>query len=320
MPIEACLTQVGVLFDSLGPGGNWPNRIRDTIRPRRRAAAFAARPRNEMIFVVLKGVGSLFRATLLVALAVLVTGAIALAAGLGSSDDIHQTAVSDGTPIYAIHPTGEGLPLVGASGTVGAGDYASPLKSYHDSGAYMQDLGAVDQKAEDFLGRRHYPQCPAAAAANPGCRRPALVLDIDETSLSNYTNLAASNFTNTTGQLAIGVIAGNDPVIQPTLDLYNFAKSHGVAVFFITGRPASIPVVRTQTEANLQSAGYHNWNGLILNPSPGGSVIPYKSGERAKIEQQGYDIVANVGDQESDLRGGHADRAFRLPDPFYFIG
>ncbi|MGA6947466.1 MAG: hypothetical protein WBZ00_06900, partial [Solirubrobacterales bacterium] len=94
-----------------------------------------------MIFVVPKGVGSLFRATLLVALAVLVTGAIALAAGLGSSDDIHQTAVSDGTPIYAIHPTGEGLPLVGASGTVGAGDYASPLKSYHDSGAYMQDLG-----------------------------------------------------------------------------------------------------------------------------------------------------------------------------------
>ena len=27
------------------------------------------------------------------------------------------------------------------------------------------------------------------------------------------------------------------------------------------------------------------------------------------IEQQGYRIVANVGDQESDLEGGHADRA-----------
>ena len=37
------------------------------------------------------------------------------------------------------------------------------------------------------------------------------------------------------------------------------------------------------------------------------------------IEAQGYDIVANVGDQYSDLAGGHADRAFKLPNPFYFL-
>jgi len=30
--------------------------------------------------------------------------------------------------------------------------------------------------------------------------------------------------------------------------------------------------------------------------------------------------VVNMGDQESDLTGGHADRAFKLPNPFYFIG
>jgi hypothetical protein len=268
-----------------------------------------------------KRVGPLLRGALLLALAALAMGAIAFAADFGS-DDVRVTAVSDGTPISGIHPTGEGLPLVGASGTVGAGDYASALKSYHDSGAYMQDLAAVDQETQDLLAQHHFPRCPTAGAAadHSKCPRPAIVLDIDETSLSNYTNLAATNFTNTTGQLAIGVIGGNDPVIQPTLDLYNFAKSHGVAVFFITGRPASIPLVRTQTEANLHSAGYQNWDGLILNPTIGGSAIPYKSGERAKIEQQGFNIVANVGDQESDLRGGHADRAFKLPNPYYFIG
>lgn len=265
------------------------------------------------------------RAVLLLAAVALLTGAIALAASFGDSNEFRETAVSDGTPIYGIHPTGEGLPLVGARGTVGAGDYAPALKGYHDSGAYIMDVEAVDQNAEDFLARRlrgrqgclHHA---AEAARDHGCRRPALVLDIDETSLSNYTNLAATNFTNTTGQLAVGVVAANDPPITPTLDLYNFAKSKGTAVFFITGRPATIPFVRTQTEANLRSAGYQNWDGLILNPSPGGSAIPYKSGERAEIEQQGYDIVVNVGDQESDLRGGHADRAFKLPNPFYFIG
>jgi acid phosphatase len=273
-----------------------------------------------------KGVGSLVRALLLVALGALISGAVALA-DLGGSDDVRVTAVSDGTPITGIHPTGEGLPLVGASGTAGVGDYASALKAYHDSGAYDQDLATVDGRAQDYLSERLFQHgvgpCKNGTirtADHHGCERAALVLDIDETSLSNYANIAATNFTSTTGQLAIGVVAANDPPIQPTLDLYRFAKSRGVAVFFITGRPASIPLVRTQTEANLQSAGYQDWNGLILNPSIGGPATPYKSAERAKIEQQGYDIVANVGDQESDLRGGHADQAFKLPNPYYFIG
>ena len=78
-----------------------------------------------MIFVVPKGVGSLFRATLLVALAVLVTGAIALAAGLGISDDIHQTAMSDGTPIYAIHPPVRGRR---SSGRPGRSERATTLR------------------------------------------------------------------------------------------------------------------------------------------------------------------------------------------------
>ena len=146
-----------------------------------------------------------------------------------------------------------------------------------------------------------------------------MVLDIDETSLSNYEYLAASNFTNTTGQQALAVAAADDPPVQPTLDLYRLAKARGVAVFFITGRPEGIPGVRDQTEANLKSAGFTTWNKVVLNPSLGGPAIPYKSGERAKIENQGFRIILNVGDQESDLRGGHADRAFKLPNPFYFI-
>ena len=40
----------------------------------------------------------------------------------------------------------------------------------------------------------------------------------------------------------------------------------------------------------------------------------------ATIEQVlGYLIILNVGDQESDLTGGFADRTFKLPNPFYFI-
>ena len=49
------------------------------------------------------------------------------------------------------------------------------------------------------------------------------------------------------------------------------------------------------------------------------STVVYKSGARAAIEQQGYKIIANVGDQYSDLAGGHSASAFKLANPFYFL-
>jgi hypothetical protein len=48
-------------------------------------------------------------------------------------------------------------------------------------------------------------------------------------------------------------------------------------------------------------------------------VIPYKAGARCRLERRGYDNVANVGDQYSDLLGGCADRAFKIPNPMYFL-
>jgi predicted secreted acid phosphatase len=49
-------------------------------------------------------------------------------------------------------------------------------------------------------------------------------------------------------------------------------------------------------------------------------TIAYKSGTRAYIENVlGYDIVANFGDQFSDLKGGFADKTFKLPNPNYFL-
>src|SRR5437899_1483729 len=101
---------------------------------------------------------------------------------------------------------------------------------------------------------------------------------------------------------------------------FNAAKAKGVAVFFVTGR-RDTDAQRQATIKNLTAAGYQGWAGLSLRPlsdhEP--SVIPYKSGERAKIAAQGYTIIANVGDQQSDLAGGYADRAYKVHDPFYFI-
>jgi predicted secreted acid phosphatase len=49
------------------------------------------------------------------------------------------------------------------------------------------------------------------------------------------------------------------------------------------------------------------------------ATIPYKSGTRAYIESQGYNIVADIGDQFSDLLGGFADKTFKMPNPNYYL-
>ena len=266
---------------------------------------------------------SLLRGALLLAIgAALASAAIAAAGLLGSGQQIWQTSKSDGTPIFANRPTGVGLPIIDLSGTTGAGDYTAPLKAYHDTGDYAKDLATVDGAAGAFLTKR----LAKLAAQERNCRKhkparqcrqpkPAMVLDIDETSLSNYTYLANADFKNVTGALAVAAVTGTSPAIAPTLKLFKLAKRKNVAVFFITGRPTAI---ESQTASNLASVGYSGYKGLITNPG-GHSVIEYKSGARGDIEDKGYRIIVNVGDQESDLAGGNAVRGYKLANPFYFI-
>lgn len=49
------------------------------------------------------------------------------------------------------------------------------------------------------------------------------------------------------------------------------------------------------------------------------SVIPFKSGARASIVRQGYDVLADIGDQWSDVCGGYADHIYKLPNPTYYL-
>ena len=96
-------------------------------------------------------------------------------------------------------------------------------------------------------------------------RRPALVLDIDETSLSNYSAIEADGFTFGPNSIA----EATDEVgvrIAPTLKLFNDARAAGVTVFFITGRGEA---VRAPTEDNLRREGYAGWKRLYLKPATG---------------------------------------------------
>lgn len=49
------------------------------------------------------------------------------------------------------------------------------------------------------------------------------------------------------------------------------------------------------------------------------SGTDFKAPMRAEIEQAGFTIIADMGDQPSDLLGGHAERMFLLPNLFYRV-
>jgi predicted secreted acid phosphatase len=155
------------------------------------------------------------------------------------------------------------------------------------------------------------------------------VLDIDETALSNWEVIKLDDFGRPIDGPCVpesggpcGWAAwdqlGRDPVIAPVLQVFRLARELKVTVFFITGRPES---QRKATESNLAAVGYQGYQKLYMVPEGAhfASAVDFKAPIRAELEQAGYIIVANIGDQPSDLKGGHAEKAFLLPDPFYRV-
>lgn len=183
------------------------------------------------------------------------------------------------------------------------------LVGYYNSGVYISEIAQVIEPGKQYLEQR------SKTGSNL-----AIVLDIDETSLSNWDEIQNLLLVLSLGaDVKVGLSAA-DPPIQPTLDLYRLARQRGYQVFFITGR-TDTPANRRLTEENLRQAGYDKWNALYLKPATynQSSVVPYKSGVRKQITAAGSRIVLNVGDQYSDLEGGYAERTLKLPNPFYFI-
>jgi hypothetical protein len=218
-----------------------------------------------------------------------------------------------GRPVVQLNDGGGGLPYLGSATAYNAGDWENTLRTFHDSGTYDAEVNQIVNVAERYALRAAKKVRKAKKAKR---RRPAVVLDIDETTLSNYSAIDADNFTFGTNSVneAVNQVG---KAIAPTLKLFNDAKAAKITVFFITGRGEA---VRAPTEQNLQREGFSGWKTLYLKPAGSSlSTVQYKTGARKDIESQGYRIVANVGDQFSDLAGGHAMRGFKVPNPFYFL-
>jgi predicted secreted acid phosphatase len=242
---------------------------------------------------------------------------------------------------FTMKPDGSSGLTEGGEGIPNIDSVKSTIRSYyHASGAgiadpgsspYISELAGIEADNQDRLVNE--------------CRRevrkggnPAVVFDADDTTLWTY-------------DMEDGAMHFNfDPVLQDTqwvqperfpavpgmVDLVNAVGDAGCAVVGLTGRREP---QRVATLGNLAKVGYTAFTPELYftkwasgaTPDPtiyagtpcenngGCSTIDYKSAVRRYVESQGYDIIANFGDQFSDLIGGYADRAVKLPNPTYYL-
>ncbi|WKD37481.1 hydrolase [Streptomyces xanthophaeus] len=158
-----------------------------------------------------------------------------------------------------------------------------------DYATWQRDVAAVIDAAR--------PAIEARIAASPAGEKPALVLDIDNTSLETDFHWFWTFPT---------------PAIAKVRALTQYAHDRGVAIFFVTARPG---IIHSLTERNLKAVGYPV-SGLYVRDLPDlfEQVSAYKTDKRAEIEARGYTIIANIGNSPTDLVGGHAERTVKLPD------
>ncbi|MET8565310.1 HAD family acid phosphatase [Streptomyces flaveolus] len=156
-----------------------------------------------------------------------------------------------------------------------------------DHTTWQRDCQAVMDQALPYLKDR-------IAAARPG-EKQAIVFDIDNTTLETDFGFSYPQ-----------------PANRPVLDVARYAQEHGVSLFFVTARPG---VLYWPTEYNLEHDGY-DVSGLYVRGLADlfKDVAAYKTAQRVGIENDGYTIIANIGNSATDLSGGHAEKTFKLPD------
>lgn len=182
------------------------------------------------------------------------------------------------------------------------------VREYYAGGAYKADVQRVTTAAQKYLEENLSRFVQA---------RPAIVLDVDETAVSNLDYFLRYDLSFLPNEFNAFIGLGESPAIPEVLDIYRYCRSRNVPVFFISGR---LEKQREATDRNLKKAGYLDWQELILRPE--GQTDPstlFKAAQRRRLVSQGYSIVLNMGDQESDLAGGYAEAQFKLPNPIYWI-
>lgn len=239
----------------------------------------------------------------------------------------HFTMQPDGTS--GLTATGAQIPNIDSvKSTIRTYYNATSGIADKNSSPYISELAAIQDA-------QWGPLLDAYDAAIAAGEQPAIVFDADDTTLWTYDMEDAGMHFNFDPALQdVYVQDQRFPATPGMVKFVNRAERLGFAIFGLTGRNDD---QKAATLANLDKVGYTpftadnfftKWTGKGDSQQPEYvtcaaakcTTVEYKAQTRKHIEEDlGYDIVLNVGDQWSDLQGGYADRALKLPNPTYFL-
>ncbi|CAN5204659.1 hypothetical protein BH11ACT2_BH11ACT2_00950 [soil metagenome] len=241
---------------------------------------------------------------------------------------------------FAMKPDGSSGLTQGGEGIPNIDSVKSTLAAYEgDTGTGTSNKSTSPYISE--MKRIVRAQLPKVVAAcyieKKRHQNPAIVLDADDTTLWTYDmENAAMHYNFDPALQDVWVQDERFPATPHMTTLVRAAKAAGCTIIGLTGRSDA---QKAATIANLAKVGYSGftaanyytkWTGVGTSTQPSYitcaaakcTTIEYKSQTRKHIESKAggnYDIVANFGDQYSDLIGGSADRSIKLPNPTYYL-
>jgi predicted secreted acid phosphatase len=273
------------------------------------------------------------------ALAVTAAGALALAAAMpaqahGNSGGRHDQTLTPSTHFRMLPDGfsgttqgGEGIPNIDSVKKTIYAYYGDPGTGISNkvSSPYISELGTITAGLTAQL-KKTYNRAVKEGA------KPAIVLDADDTTLWTYDmEVADMHFNFDPARQDVWVQNRWFPATPTMTEFVNTADAMGYTIIGLTGRGAT---QKAATVQNLKDVGYDGFTSdLYFTKWASGdqpdyitcatekcTTVEFKAGTRKHIEQDlGYDIVFNLGDQWSDLQGGFADHAVKLPNPTYYL-
>lgn len=273
------------------------------------------------------------------------TGALVLSTGalLGSA----QAASDD--PAKSLKPrTFFTMEADGSTGLTTKGDkipnvdaVKSTIRTYYNAkdGIADKTVSPYITEVKSILAAQESYLAEAYTSVTAAGKQPALVVDVDDTTLMTYDmEDAAMDFHFDPALQDVWVQGKKFPATPGMVAFVKKAQDLGYTVFGLTGRNSG---QETATLANLTDVGYAGFTADTMftkwkspDPKPdyvtcaaaSCTTVEYKAGTRKHIEadlktadDKAYDIVLNIGDQWSDLMGGFADRTLKLPNPTYYL-
>ncbi|NWF90548.1 MAG: hypothetical protein HXY50_13935 [Ignavibacteriaceae bacterium] len=180
------------------------------------------------------------------------------------------------------------------------------VAKYYESGQYEEELTEIINDAKEKFSK---------VDITPN---HAVVFDIDETALDNYSAIKRIGFGYDKKYWDEWLEKAEAPAIAKVKELYDFLLNKGFKIVFITGKT---DYQYNSTIRNMKSAGYTKFDTIITRSKEEYKLksAEYKANKRNELTRKGYTIIGCVGDQLTDCVGGNCGIIIKLPNYLYLV-